>query len=465
MYSQNRVLSGIGLSRALLIVSLSLAILASAASAEYAVRVADINPGTSSSNPTGMTLFNGEIYFAADDGVHGSELMKFDGSTVTRLSDINTDGGSYLGSSKVQDLIAYNNELYFRAYDGNAAYLWKYDGSSASQVFDAATGSPIQMVNTASAMDENRMAVYNGKLYLEGWSSTGGGLPGSQLWEYDAATGNATRISDIHTGTWDRKNIIGSFGPEKLTVYNGKLYMQGYESSYDDANTQTGFVGTEIWSYDGTELERVSHFTGTYNPGDFYVHTDGKMYMSADMDGNSGSELVSFDGTNFTLESDTIPGEPGGGASEFVSYNGELFYSSSDSYQLFGDDPIADNQELWKFDGATASLVADINSTGFFPASFPQELTVFGGELFFRALNGNDQELWKYDGSSVTLVDDINSSGSSSPSDLIEFDGKLYFAADDGLGGRELFVLVPEPATMALLGLGGLAVLRRRRAA
>jgi ELWxxDGT repeat protein len=430
-------------------------------------RVADINPGAAGSSPYGMTLHNGEMYFAADDGTNGTELMKFDGSSVTRLSDINT-----AGSSKVQDLISYNNELYFRAYDGSSVNLWKYDGSSVSQVTDATTGQPIAMVNTASPRPENRMAVYNGKLYLEGWSndlSSQWGLPGGQLWEYDAATGQGNRISDIHTLTWDVTNYIGSFGPEKLTVYNGKLYMQGTQASYDDPSTEEGWVGTEIWSYDGSSLDRVSHFSGTYNPGDFHVHTDGKMYMSADMDDTTGSELVSFDGTDFTLENDAISGTPGGGASNMASYNGDLYYVSSDSYMDFNGDPYPNNQELWKYDGVDASLVADINTHGTFPASFPEDLTVFDGKLFFAATTGDlysaaDEELWVFDGTDASLFADINSSDSSAPSDFLVFDGKLYFSADDGVGGRELFV-VPEPATLSLLALGGLAIMRRRRTA
>ena len=40
----------------------------------------------------------------------------------------------------------------------------------------------------------------------------------------------------------------------------------------------------------------------------------------------------------------------------------------------------------------------------------------------------------------VELVKDINPDGSSSPDSLVEFNDKLYFAANDGETGRALFV-------------------------
>ena len=83
------------------------------------------------------------------------------------------------------------------------------------------------------------------------------------------------------------------------------------------------------------------------------------------------------------------------------------------------------------------------------------ELTVSNNELYFTADDGSTgSELWKSDGtvSGTVLVKDINSgSGSSSPSELTVSNNelyfsnnKLYFTADDGVNGSELFVLDPN---------------------
>src|SRR6266576_2726596 len=63
--------------------------------------VADVYPGNLSSNPTSLTNVNGTLYFIADDGVHGRELWKSDGTPqgTTLVRDINPGAASGLASS------------------------------------------------------------------------------------------------------------------------------------------------------------------------------------------------------------------------------------------------------------------------------------------------------------------------------------------------------------------------------
>lgn len=78
------------------------------------------------------------------------------------------------------------------------------------------------------------------------------------------------------------------------------------------------------------------------------------------------------------------------------------------------------------------SLVADINpGTG---SSSPSQLVNVSGHLFFTANNGsNGVQLWETDGSSGgTHQVVINPSGSSNPTNLVNVNGVLYFAALDG---------------------------------
>ena len=42
--------------------------------------VKDIDPGADGSAPEELHAFNGDIYFSADDGSHGRELWKSDGT-------------------------------------------------------------------------------------------------------------------------------------------------------------------------------------------------------------------------------------------------------------------------------------------------------------------------------------------------------------------------------------------------
>jgi ELWxxDGT repeat protein len=105
-------------------------------------------------------------------------------------------------------------------------------------------------------------------------------------------------------------------------------------------------------------------------------------------------------------------------------------------------------EEIDAGDFGTICLVADINPNGSGLVSSP-DFAVYNNKLYFQADDGtNGRELWVYDGSSApTMVADINPngahpSGSSNPTGMTVFAQKLYFGADDGTtNGSELWVL------------------------
>ena len=102
-------------------------------------------------------------------------------------------------------------------------------------------------------------------------------------------------------------------------------------------------------------------------------------------------------------------------------------------------------------------LVKDINTgTGnnyysFYPeGSYTDNLTEFNDKLYFTADDGeNGNELWVSDGTAegTQLLIDLNPGTSysnyyksSNASNFTEFNDKLYFTANDGENGNELWV-------------------------
>ena len=91
------------------------------------------------------------------------------------------------------------------------------------------------------------------------------------------------------------------------------------------------------------------------------------------------------------------------------------------------------------------SLVANINpdAPDDVNNSSPANLTYFNGEIFFRANDGvNGLELWKVDSNlQASLIEDIRpGSSSSSPNNFIVFNNKLYFTAiNENVSGVDLF--------------------------
>src|SRR5262249_38731811 len=129
-----------------------------------------------------------------------------------------------------------------------------------------------------------------------------------------------------------------------------------------------------------------------------------------------------------------------------VEMNGSVYFAGSFDGQDY---------ELWKSDGTSAGtmLVKNIRPGGTAAAtssSYPINLTNIGGTLFFTANDGvNGNELWKSDGTAngTMLVKDINPGSGSSTATYFgnanayftNVNGTLFFAANDGTSGIELW--------------------------
>lgn len=219
-----------------------------------------------------------------------------------------------------------------------------------------------------------------------------------------------------------------------ITESNNVLFFAG----------ETGQYGTELYKTDGTDagtvlVKDIWPGQSWYSMPNSLTDVNGVLFFSA-KDGNTGRELWKSDGTEAgtVLVKDINPTEDGirDGAS-FINVNGTLFFIADDATTGY---------ELWKSDGTASGtvLVKDINPSS--SESNIQQLTAVNGTLYFTADNGvNGRELWKSDGTTggTVMIKDIKSSGSGIPessfSYLCVLNNTLYFAANDGTNGLEIW--------------------------
>lgn len=111
-------------------------------------------------------------------------------------------------------------------------------------------------------------------------------------------------------------------------------------------------------------------------------------------------------------------------APPLVAMDGVVYARASDP--VHGD-------ELWRTDGTVEGtrLLADLRPGA--DGSWPTELTVFDGVLYFRANGPLGSELYRSDGTAegTRLVRDLHPRGHGSPTALVAGDDLLYFRARD----------------------------------
>jgi len=405
---------------------------------EGTVLVKDINPGDRSSSPHYVADVNGTLFFTADDGTSGIELWRSDGTSegTVLVKDIAPGSGSPFGYYSYGDwlfseLAEADGTLFFLADDGtHGVELWRSDGTEegTALVRDIVPGdgSPFlvgyeedEYGRETYAIFHTELAEVNGTLFFV----TGSWSSGYQLWRSDGTESGTIMVKDFAPG--------GTSYP-RLAVVDGILFVVA-----DD-----GTHGVELWRSDGTEegtalVEDIAPGDGSSHPG-VLTNVNGTLFFTAD-DGTSGRELWRSDGTpeGTVLVKDIAPGDGSSNPGGLTNVNGTLFFTADDGThgrELWRSDGTS----------AGTVLVKDMNP-GAGSCSFYVYLTNVNGTLFFTACDGPspaNRALWRSDGTEpgTFVVKEPESVGVSSDlGGLTNVDGTLFFTADDGTSGRELW--------------------------
>lgn len=390
-------------------------------------RVADVFPGPQSSYALASDIrtvaFQGQFYFTADDGLHGQELWKSDGTESGTQMLLDISAGS--ASSSPTKFAAADGLLYFSASDPEAGReLWVTDGTTAGtrRVIDLRPG-------TQSGLG-SQLAVVGGKGVFAGSD----GASGSELWISDG-TASGTQLVDLTTSA-------GGSSPDRFVTFGDKLLFQA----------RLSFTNYAIWQTDGTPAGTQSLVSvGTTALRALQVSGSHFYYIR----GQGADELWSSDG---------LPG----GERKLLSVD----YSRLDQLTPVGERLYfvrsGDTQyELWVTDGTLGGTreAATLPRQGFTDHG-PLDLTAVGSVLYFTAeREGAGRELWSSRGTPATtqLVADLNPGWRDG---LLEdavyrkpaieaFGDGAWFTAEDGVSGQEPFRLVPPADNQAPLADAG----------
>jgi ELWxxDGT repeat protein len=395
------------------------------------VLVKNINPNEptrGSSNPENLTAVAGEMFFTANDGTHGRALWKSDGSRA---------GTVRVKNISATDLTAVGGRLFFTANDGtHGEELWRSDGSSAGTVLV----KDINLKDTYpyySNSSPHELTAMGGRLFF----TAEDGRHGNELWRSDGSRAGTALVKDIDPVD-DVPHYPGS-NPSSLTAMGGRLFFAAND----------GTRGEELWNSDGSRagtvlVKNIAPQGGSSYPGSYpsVLTAVGDRLFFAANGGTRGGGLWKSDGSRAgTVLVKNI--RPTGDGSTYYSsptaVGRRLFFAADDG--IHGD-------ELWQSDGTRAGtvLVKDIHPAGGGTYSQDAFLTAVGGRLFFAANDGtHGEELWRSDGSraGTVMVKNIQPcspaagtySSGDAPAPLAAVGGRLFFSADDGVHGRELW--------------------------
>jgi len=367
------------------------------------VMVHRFRTSTGSSDSRSFTqMSDGRVVFSAVTEGHGREPWVSDlAGTTIQIADL------FVGPTG-------SDPQNFTPTDDGRAFFTAETSADNRELFvtNGITATLVQDINPSTTSVPENLFWHPGqdKLYF---SATNSGT-NTELWVLDGSGGGIGTLSKIEV------NPVGGSYPGKFIAFGNHVYFAA----------ETG-AGVELWRTDGSGLEASSPFKdiATNNPS------------------SNPDEFVVMPPTGLTSNLYFIATGIGNGIT-----------ASQDT-----------GRELWKTDGTPAGtvVVKDIvdGDQGSMDLGTPSYLTVVGNTLYFVADDGtNGRELWKSNGTAAgtVMVSNINKVSAnfgknvgSDPTELRSVNGRLFFLADDGINGRELWTSGGTAANTVMVSTTG----------
>ncbi len=386
--------------------------------------LADLAAGAASSDPSRFFRVGNDVWFNADDGVRGRELYRFDGTNLHTFDLIPGPQGAAPG-----EFVGLNGVVLFvgrSAASPVVPILWRTDGTltgtrplaTMQQVF----GGLVRLGDKVLFAATDPVAPF------------GGGL-----WVSDGTLAGTRRLVEMEPGA--------PSPAELLTRAGDKVFFRAFQEA-------TGF---ELWCTDGTESgtrlvkdinpgrDPIRGQANSSTPAGLVAVRDSVYFFASER--VAGRELWVSDGTEAgtRLVADTVPGPMG-------PFDAVLQIVASGSRLFFVQDDGVHGHELWTSDGTAfgTRMVQDlvVGRQGSIRrlAGVLAPVGSDGLVVFEAADAAGDREPWISDGTiaGTRRLADLNPAGSSNPGadgGFAVWERKVLFGADDGVRGREPWIL------------------------
>ena len=387
--------------------------------------VKDIVPGVEGSFPYTITAINGKLYFTAVTPEYGAEAWMSDGteSGTQLLKDIFPGSEDGFGA----EFIGVGNTVYFAANSGSFFWgsLWKTDGTTEGTVL-------IKDMETAGGGGDfiSQLTNMNGLLFFTFFNDE---TSAWELWRSDGTDGGT-----YHVGT----NTVFTDFISQLTSYDNHLYF----------SASTDIIGRKLWISDGTDAGTIPapgdhgvYLEAEYSFGATFPILNNVLYTTGVLPPNSSTfnnrELYQYDalsGQGLLKVKNIISGTEYGYTvpAESVVVNNTLYFII---VRLNGD---TQQNELWesKGDEGNTKRVQKFKSeetiynlyNGYDHLYFVRNNKLLGTELW-TVINTPSNSL------PVPVSNVFKGSASSNPYDLTAARGKIFFSATDDKKGNELY--------------------------
>lgn len=389
--------------------------------------VGDLNPGPGSSSPNGMIDVNGILFFFTDGSGGNSTLWTTDSTgNAIQVATVPL-------TNNFQQIVAVGNLLFFMHTDtaSQTMQLWRSDGT-ASGTFKVGDFDGGQY----HSIDSLEMVAFNGELFFAGSIND---LQGVELWKSNGTVAGTTLVKDINTNQLNTVNgLLAAKGslPNSFAIFNGQLYFFAtwfYPTMANQSPNMYTF-DTELWRTNGTASG--TELALDIVPGDWrfggplgQLTAAGPSLYFVYFTHAFGTEVYKTQGTAATTERLTNLDQFGyaGIPRSLTGIGNRLFFRMSDF-------PNAQTAGTWSTNGTTDGTVKLATKPYLW-------LVEFGGLAYYAIKNGSSVEIYRSDGTTAGTWMVTTTGTDVTLDEVAVLNGKIYFASNASATGKELWSL------------------------